>query len=596
MPSLFIDGEWTSPRVRRDAATSSTRRDATVVHRGRRRRRRRRPAADRGRATAPSTRPTGRGARSASASRCSTGPPDLTRARPRQGRPGRDAQHRQGAAREPLGRRRRHRASSATTRASSTRRPAGSSRRRAQDARREDRLRAGRGLRADRAVELPAPADVSWKVAPALAAGNTIGHEAGLSHAADGDPPDPAASRRPARRRASSTSSSGPGERVGQALADSPDVDLHLADRRPRGRAARSMRGAAGNLKKVALEMGGKSPNIVFADADFETAVDNALTAAFTHSGQVCSAGCRAIVEDAIHDRFVEELGRRADRIRLGHGPRRRDRGRRADHRRAPRRRSRRYVAGRDRRGRPPRGRRPPARRAGAPGRLLLPADRASPTCARRHDGSSARRSSGRSLTIERFSTEEEADRARQRHDVRPRRRGLDDRRRAGPSASRRALRHGTVWINDYNTYLPQAEWGGFKQSGHRPRAGPDRPRRVPRGEAHLAEHAARARAAGSPATRLAATAGGVALRPLNRGRSHVRANLGAVRGRVKSTLGAVMETRRGLVAADRWHCRDTGASASLTRTARRHPRRRARAAWWLPSAPRVAPSRGAVP
>ena len=48
--------------------------------------------------------------------------------------------------------------------------------------------------------------------------------------------------------------------------------------------------------------------------------MDNALTAAFTHSGQVCSAGCRAIVEDAIYDRFVDEVGRRADRIRLGHG------------------------------------------------------------------------------------------------------------------------------------------------------------------------------------------------------------------------------------------------------------------------------------
>ena len=56
--------------------------------------------------------------------------------------------------------------------------------------------------------------------------------------------------------------------------------------------------------------MGGKSPNIVFDDADFETAVDNALTAAFTHSGQVCSAGCRAIVQDTIYDRFVAEVGR----------------------------------------------------------------------------------------------------------------------------------------------------------------------------------------------------------------------------------------------------------------------------------------------
>ncbi len=88
----------------------------------------------------------------------------------------------------------------------------------------------------------------------------------------------------------------GPGERVGQALGDSPDVDLiSLTGGIGAGRAL--MRGAAGNVKRVALELGGKSPNIVFADADFETVVDNALTAAFVHSGQVCSAGCRAIVE-----------------------------------------------------------------------------------------------------------------------------------------------------------------------------------------------------------------------------------------------------------------------------------------------------------
>ena len=84
--------------------------------------------------------------------------------------------------------------------------------------------------------------------------------------------------------------------------------------------ARRLVTGAAVNMKKLAMELGGKSPNIVFDDADFETAVDNALTAAFTHSGQVCSAGCRAIVQDTIYDRFVEAVGRRADAIRLGHG------------------------------------------------------------------------------------------------------------------------------------------------------------------------------------------------------------------------------------------------------------------------------------
>ena len=186
----------------------------------------------------------------------------------------------------------------------------------------------------------------------------------------------------------------GPGPRVGQALADSPDVDLiSLTGGHEAGRAL--MAGAAVNFKKVALEMGGKSPNIVFDDADFETAVDNALTAAFTHSGQVCSAGCRAIVQDTIYDRFVEEIGRRADRIRLGHGL---DDATEAgalisDGHRAKVEALRR---GRHRRGRPAGRRRPPPVRARAPGRLLLPPD----GLRRRHAarcGSSARRSSGRS-------------------------------------------------------------------------------------------------------------------------------------------------------------------------------------------------------
>ena len=61
-------------------------------------------------------------------------------------------------------------------------------------------------------------------------------------------------------------------------------------------------------MKKVALELGGKNPNIVFADADLETALDMALTAVFLHSGQVCSAGARLVVEESIHDEFVDEL------------------------------------------------------------------------------------------------------------------------------------------------------------------------------------------------------------------------------------------------------------------------------------------------
>ncbi len=69
-------------------------------------------------------------------------------------------------------------------------------------------------------------------------------------------------------------------------------------------------------------------------------------------------------------------------------------------------------------------------------------------------------------LTVERFTTEDEADRMANDTDVRAGRRRLDRRRRDAPSAWPRRLRAGTVWINDYNRYVPQAEWGGFKRSG----------------------------------------------------------------------------------------------------------------------------------
>ena len=159
---------------------------------------------------------------------------------------------------------------------------------------------------------------MSWKVAPALAAGDTI-----VMKPASYTPLTTILLTELLEEAGAPKGVVnlvlGPGDRVGEALAASPDVDMvSLTGGIEAGR--RLILASAGNLKRVALELGGKSPNIVFADADFETAVDNALTAAFVHSGQVCSAGCRLIVEDAIHDRFVEELGRRADAIRLGHG------------------------------------------------------------------------------------------------------------------------------------------------------------------------------------------------------------------------------------------------------------------------------------
>jgi len=253
----------------------------------------------------------------------------------------------------------------------------------------------------------------------------------------------------------------GPGNRVGQALAESPDVDLvSFTGSLAGGKSI--MAAAAVNVKRVALELGGKSPNIVFADADFETAVDNALTAAFLHSGQVCSAGCRLIVEDSIHDRFVEELARRADRIRLGPGT---DTATEtgalisADHRD----RVERYIQSGAREGARlvTGGTRPtePELEAGFYLRPTVFADVTPDMTIVREEVF------GPVVTVERFSTEDEAIRLANDTEY-----GLAgavwtaDASRAQRVAGR--LRHGTVWINEYNRYLPQAEWGGFKQSG----------------------------------------------------------------------------------------------------------------------------------
>ena len=78
------------------------------------------------------------------------------------------------------------------------------------------------------------------------------------------------------------------------------------------------MRGAADSLKKISLELGGKSPNIFFADADFEAAVEGALFGVFFNQGEVCSAGSRILVERPIYRRFVDALVEKARAIKVG--------------------------------------------------------------------------------------------------------------------------------------------------------------------------------------------------------------------------------------------------------------------------------------
>ena len=109
----------------------------------------------------------------------------------------------------------------------------------------------------------------------------------------------------------------GPGGEIGDYLAGHKDVDM-VAFTGSVEVGKHIMRRAAENVKKIGLELGGKSPNIVFADADFDAAIDGALIGIFAGTGEVCSAGSRLLVERSIHDRFVGELVSRAMAIKVG--------------------------------------------------------------------------------------------------------------------------------------------------------------------------------------------------------------------------------------------------------------------------------------
>jgi aldehyde dehydrogenase (NAD+) len=109
------------------------------------------------------------------------------------------------------------------------------------------------------------------------------------------------------------------GSTAGAALAAHGDVDkVAFTGSGATGR--RIIQASAGNLKRLSLELGGKSPNIVFADADLKAAAPAAAIAVFANSGQICSAGTRLFVERAVYDEFVAEVAAFGATLKIGDG------------------------------------------------------------------------------------------------------------------------------------------------------------------------------------------------------------------------------------------------------------------------------------
>jgi len=111
----------------------------------------------------------------------------------------------------------------------------------------------------------------------------------------------------------------GAGSTVGNELAESNDVDkVAFTGGITAGRTI--MKAASRNMKGISLELGGKSPNIIFADADFNAAVDYGVFGIFYNQGEVCSAASRLLVEDKIYDKYVEKLVEKTQKIKIGNG------------------------------------------------------------------------------------------------------------------------------------------------------------------------------------------------------------------------------------------------------------------------------------
>ena len=253
----------------------------------------------------------------------------------------------------------------------------------------------------------------------------------------------------------------GPGHTVGAELAENLDVDM-ISFTGGIVTGKKIMQAAAVNVKKVALELGGKNPHILFEDGDWETAIDFILNGVFFHAGQICSAGTRVMVASAIHDKVVKHLEERISKIRLGNGM---EDGTQmgplisqaqvdkvAQHVQKAIEEGAKLIVG---------GKKPkepalskgffyePTLLTGCDANMVIVKEEVF----------------GPVVHVEKFETEAEA--IQKANDTIY---GLSagfwthDTQRIERVS--KALRFGTVWVNDFNIYFVQAPWGGYKQSG----------------------------------------------------------------------------------------------------------------------------------
>ena len=257
------------------------------------------------------------------------------------------------------------------------------------------------------------------------------------------------------------------GASIGSVLTESPDVDLvSFTGGLQTGRSI--IRSCAETVKRCTVELGGKNPNIVFADCDLDWAIDNVTTAVFVHSGQVCSAGARLIVEESMADKLVNGVVERAQRIVMGNGL---DAASEtgplvsAEHRAKIEA----YVKLAQEEGAVIRcgGVRPDPVEFPhlAQGYFFLPTvlDKCDRTMRVVQE-----ESFGPILTVERFPDGDEETAIMLANDTKyGLAGGVQSKDQARAERVARRLRHGTVWTNTYGLYTAQSEWGGYGMSGN---------------------------------------------------------------------------------------------------------------------------------